>query len=199
MKKMMEIVDFLWIVPLTENLTRNDFKDWEETFTFLDLSQNFRNSREVVKLIKSYAEEENYSYQKGIVMPPENFPTGCRPLFVDSFEDAIKEARKRTKDGILVITDSNLHDFNNFNQIKEKWKVYHHFRTDFKEEENPYAFLHEGNIFIVDDLECFGFEWATVIVFEKKGNLSAAYHVCNYMMRCTTNLIVVKEEEDERF
>ena len=128
MKKTLGIVDFFWIVPATSSLRLIDFKDWEESFTFLDLSQNFRNSREVVKMIKSYAEEKDYDYKQGIVMPLENLPTGCPPVFVYSFEDAMKEARKRTKNGILVITDH--YDPYIFNQMKEKWKA----RNDFKEE-----------------------------------------------------------------
>ena len=148
-------------------------------------------------MIKSYAAEKHYDYEKGIVMPPENFPAGCPPVIVSSFEDAITEARKRTKDGILIIFESFRDDFDIFNQIKEKWKAYHENRNDFKEEENPYTFLQEGNILIVDYLECLGFEWSTVIVFEESLMTSddITWHTCNYMMRCTTNLIVVKEKQ----
>ena len=137
-KKIIEITDFLWIVPSTHELNRDMFKfeGWEESFISLDLSLNFRNSREIVKRIKSYAEEDGYPYKKGIVMPLENFPTGCPPVFVYSFKDAMKEARKRTKDGILVIANL-LRNFNILDQMKEKWKVYHKNRNDFKEEENP--------------------------------------------------------------
>ena len=190
-RRISEIVDFLWIVPSTGNLSGDDFKDWEESFTFLNLTQNFRNSREVVKRIKSFAAEKNYKYKKGIVMPLENFPTGCPPVFVESFEEAMKEARKRTNHGILVIA-KDVDDIDIFNQMKEKWKVYHFGRNDFKEEENPYTFLQEGNVLIIDNMKCQGFEWATVIVFEYRGIESANYHTCNFMMRCTTNLIVVR-------
>ena len=154
----MDIVDFLWIVPSTEDLFEEEFDEWEDHFTFLDLDQNFRNSREIVKMIR----EIGYRYGEGIAMPPENFPTGLTPIFVDSFEDAMTEARKRTKEGILVI---NNFQFGIFNRMKEKWKAYRQDRNDFKEE-NPYKFLQEGNVLIIDDLACFGFEWATVVVFE---------------------------------
>ena len=71
---MKKIVDYLWVVPKTENLYLDrfkmsrlgDFEEGEDKFTFLDLSQNFRNSREIVKVVKSYAEETRYFYEKGI-------------------------------------------------------------------------------------------------------------------------------------
>ena len=69
-KKMMKITDFLWIVPSTIDLNRGYFEEWAESFTILDLMQNFRNSREIVRTTKSYAEEKEYDYKKGIVMPP---------------------------------------------------------------------------------------------------------------------------------
>ena len=188
-RKMSGIVDYLWIVPSTLDLRQN-VSAREDDFTFIDLSKNFRNSREIVEMVKSYAEENNYDYKKGIVTPLENFPTGCKPKYVGSIEDAMKEARKQTKDGILVIFN---YDFDIFNQIKEKCKVYGEDRNDFKENENPYKFLQEGNVVAIHGLTCLGFEWATVIVFEGKG-LTSTYHPCNFMMRCTTNLIVVKEK-----
>ena len=200
MKRMFEMVDLMWIVPSTDDLSHKDFKDWEDTFTFLDLSQNFRNSRDVVKTIKSFAEED-YDYKEGIVMPPENFPTGCPPVFVYSFEDAIRDAQKRNKDGILVIVDT-LRQFKNrhcdkFDMIDEKCKVYHLNRTDFEDWQNPYKFLQEGNVLIVDVIESSGFEWATVIAFEDIRAGGPSLHACNSMMRCTTNLIIVLDSDSE--
>ena len=195
LEKMVKKVDYLWIVPMTENLCVGKFEEWQDKFTFLDLSQNFRNSREIVKMAKSYAEKTAYFYKEGISMPPENFPTGCIPIFVDSFHGAMKEARKRTKDGILVITSLDRDDFDNFNQIKEKWKVYHEDRNDFKEEENPYKFLQEGNVLVIDATTSHGFEWTTVII-DQIDDLYDTHHKCNYTMRCTTNLIVVESDEN---
>ena len=159
------ILDFLWIVPSTIDISMFDYDEWENTFTFLDLSQNFRNAREIVKTTKSVAEEKEYGYNEGIVMPPENFPTGCTPVFVDTLEDAVVEARKRTKDGILIIVDEE-YNFDKLKLMKENWKVYHGHRNDFKKEENPYKFLQDGNVLIIHDFTSFGFEWTTVIVFE---------------------------------
>ena len=59
-------------------------------------------------------------------------------------------------------------------------------------EENPYKFLQEGNVLIIDESLSLGFEWSNVIVFEKIADNAATLHNCNYMMRCTTNLIVVE-------
>ncbi|XP_066932884.1 uncharacterized protein [Clytia hemisphaerica] len=191
MRKIMKMVDFLWIVPSTDILYYKNFKVWKDEFSFLDLSQNFRNSRKIVEMTKFQAFINGYQYKEGIVMPPDNFPAGCEPIFVDSFGNAIKEARRRTKDGILVI-DPRYHD-KIYNQIRGKWKMYVTHRNDFTEKENPYKFLQEGNVLIVDEDTCYGFEWTTVILFERKRH-SVTYHSCNEMMRCSTNLIIIKEK-----
>ena len=151
-----------------------------------------------MKTAKSYAEDNNFTYKKGIVMPPENFPTGCSPIFVEISKDAMKEARKRTKDGILVI--SHARDIENIekdlNLTKEKWKMYYCHQNDFKENENPYKFLQEGNVLVVDIDLTSGFEWTTVIVIEKVISYAGAdLHECNQMMRCTANLIVVRKRK----
>ncbi|XP_066925282.1 uncharacterized protein, partial [Clytia hemisphaerica] len=186
-EKMKEMVDFLWIVPSTKNLS-DHLSDhslglWRNEFTFLDLSQNFRNAREIVKSTISSAEENDYKYKQGIVMPPENFPTGCPPIFVDTFEEAMKEERKRTKYGILVILGiEEIYVY--LNQMNEKWKRHSLSGNDFKGNENPYKFLlQEGNILIVDHNLTYGFEWQTVIMFEYGVNYTdATIHDCNLMM-----------------
>ena len=78
-EKLLEIVDFFWIVPSAHNLSGLpfDLPDYcgnttlarlEKKLTVLDLSQNFRNSREIVKMTKLYAEKRIYHYEKGIAM-----------------------------------------------------------------------------------------------------------------------------------
>ena len=210
-KKIIKLVDFLWIVPSTTDLKYDHYEEWKNEFTILDLSQNFRNSREIVKMTKSIAEERNYGYQQGIVMPPENFPTGCPPILVHSFEDAMKEARKRTKGGILVITDNDCsykiedglrryYDSNLKLSLSESWEFYlrsHNSFEEKKKEENPYKFLQEGKLLIADEYSSLGFEWTTVILYQKKNNEGETYHDCNYMLRCTTNLIVVCDDDDD--
>ena len=189
---MMEIVDFLWIVPLTETL----IDESQDNLAVIDLSRNFRNAREIVKTTRSVADKTGYLCRQAIIMPPTNFPTGCLPSFVESFEDAMKEARKRTKNGVLIafsiFEDIDYADY--LNQTNEKWKMYCSHGNDFKENENPYKFLQEGNVLIVDDIATYGFEWTTVIIIEPRPGMAPgiSLHGCNLMMRCTTNLIVIR-------
>ena len=82
------------------------------------------------------------------------------------------------------------------NQLNENFKVYHRTKSDFKEGGNLCKFLQEGNVLIIDHDVSLGFEWTTVIVIENDGG-RITYHDCNFMLRCTTNLIVVKEEHGD--
>ena len=104
-EEVIPLVDYVWIVPSTTSLKQKYYKELSTTFSFLDLNRNFRNSQEVVKATISVAKETGYDYTEGIAMPCRNSPGGCTPLFVNSFEDAVKEARKRTNEGILVIAE----------------------------------------------------------------------------------------------
>ena len=198
--KLAAVVDFLWIVPSTNSLIYKKYHKWSTNFSIINLSKNFHNSHEVVRIAKTIAEKQNYGYKKGISMPPGNFPTGCIPVFVECFKDAMNIARKGTNIGIVVILNKIKKDyFNILDQLNENWKGYHRHKNDFKdeeneeEEENPYKFLQDGNVLIIDEDASLGFEWSTVIVFERKTDFSSTYHDCNYILRCTTNLIVVRE------
>ena len=42
-------VDYIWIVPATNDLHYRIIGGGKDGFTYLDLAQNFRNSREIVK------------------------------------------------------------------------------------------------------------------------------------------------------
>ena len=175
-------------------LSNGKYQDFSTHFSLVNLEQNFRNSRQIVKATRSVAEKKNYDYKEGIVMPLGNFPGGCEPIFVDSFEYAVEEARKRTNEGIFVIVDAliDVKDyFDVLNQLNENAKAYHDRKIDFKEGENPYKFLQEGNVLIIVERAVLGFDWPTVIIFEQ-GNNHTTYHDCNFMLRCTTNLIVVQ-------
>ncbi|XP_066917250.1 uncharacterized protein [Clytia hemisphaerica] len=198
-EELASLVDYLWIVPATLSLGRRSHREWTANFTLVNLEQNFRNSRQIVEATKSFAEEKDYEYKEGIVMPPGNFPGGCEPIFVDLFEDAVKEARKRTNGGILVIVSDEI-DVQDYyellNQSNENVKAYHNNRNDFDKGENPYVFLLDGNVLIIDKFASLGFEWTTVILAEQDDYNSIAYRDCNYMLRCTTNLIVVKKDDD---
>ncbi|XP_066917654.1 uncharacterized protein [Clytia hemisphaerica] len=197
-EEVMPLVDYLWIVPSTESLSDGIYQELSTDFLVVNLEQNFRNSQQIVKSTKLVAEEKGYEYKEGIVMPLGNFPDGCEPIFVDTFEEAVKEARKRTNEGILVINspfDTNSYS-DVLDRLNENYKEYDITKNDFKEGENPYTFLQEGNILILDEFASSGFDWPTVIVFEQI-SINITYHDCNYMLRCTTNLIVVKAREDE--
>ncbi|XP_066920861.1 uncharacterized protein [Clytia hemisphaerica] len=196
--KVTVIVEYLWIAPSTDSLKDFHKQDNLTGFQVLDLSQNFRNSREIVKSAKSIAESSEYRYNQGIIMPPENFPSGCTPIFAETFEEGLREARKRTSEGILVIDDKpDEANSNILDQLNETWKGYHEWRYDFKNGGNPYKFLQEGNVLIVSEFTSFGFEWPTVIVVETiRAGGSIALHDCNYALRCTTNLIIVKRTYD---
>ena len=80
--------------------------------------------------------------------------------------------------------------------MNEKWKIYCINRNDFKENENPFKFLQDGNVLIVDNMLTDGFEWTTVILIEEPPMGEPSYD-CNQMMRCTTNLIIVRKEKEE--
>ena len=195
--KMMPLVEFLWIVPSTQSLEDKTYKEISKKFSFLDLSKNFRNSREVVRMTGLVAEEQSYRYKEGIVMPLSNFPSGCTPTFADSLEDAMREARKRTNEGILIIVEKidGKDYFDVLNELNENWKSYHSAKDDFKKAGNPYKFLQEGNVLVAEEKTCFGFDWPTVIVIERN-NDNTTFHDCNFMLRCTTNLILVRKYED---
>ena len=87
--------------------------------------------------------------------------------------------------------DLNSH-FDVLDQLNEYWKSDHQHKNDFEEGGNSYKFLQEGNVLIIDEFASLGFEWSTVIVVTQETDDTTTYHDCNYMMRCTTNLIFVK-------
>eukprot|EP00111_Clytia_hemisphaerica_P022505 TCONS_00066176-protein len=171
-KEVMPLVDYLWIVPSTGDLSDGNYQEVSTDFLVVNLEQNFRNSQQIVKSTKSVAEEHDYDYKQGIVMPLGNSPDGCEPIFVDTFEEAVKEARKRTNEGIIVIADSSEFHANYYcdvlDRLNENYKTYEKQKNDFKDGENPYTFLQEGNILIIDRETPFGFDWTTVIVSGQK-------------------------------
>uniref|UniRef100_A0A7M6DJL4 Uncharacterized protein n=1 Tax=Clytia hemisphaerica TaxID=252671 RepID=A0A7M6DJL4_9CNID len=196
--KILELCDMVWIVPSTESMYFNDnCNGFKEQFTTLNLSHNFRNCRSVVKSTKMVADETDYLFKEGIVMPPSNFPSGTAPtvMFVRSIRDAVSRSRKITMAGILVIKNDfnwNQADIEMLNDLNENWKIYSFDQNDFQHNDNPYTFLQDGNILVIDGFLAIGFEWPVVIVFEDMSN-DVTYHECNYMMRCSTNLLIVKK------
>ena len=202
-ERLSKLVEIIWIAPNAENLCNN----YQESlltnhFISITLSQNLRNSRAIVEVAKSNAEQRNYIYKEGLQMPPANFPSGCPPTFVNTFKEAIELARKQTSRGILLIPDYMLtltsKDFLKYtsilDQLQEVWKRYDDKQNDFSEGENPYQHLCDGKILIASRLSLMGFEWPTVIIVDHEFNRSAVeFHECNFYLRCTTDLIVVRE------
>ncbi|XP_066912963.1 uncharacterized protein [Clytia hemisphaerica] len=203
-KELATFVDFLWVVPSTESLKKQNFEEWSKTvpFVLVDLDQNFRNSVQIVKETNRIAGKEDYRYKEGIAMPLGNSPGGCAPIFVDSFNKAVRKARKRSeKGGILVIAEYRIEKIDVYldelKQLNENGKMYCSHKNDFLEgTERPYQFLKAGNVLIIDGRCSFGFDWTTIIFIEHEC-ANETYHSCNFMLRCTTNLIVVKKEKNE--
>ena len=101
-------VEFLWMAPcaisvgIYESCDRDIYDELKNKFHFLELSINFRNSREIAQQVKDI-DHIFINNKRIIAMPLENSPTGCTPLWVDTLEEGVKESRKITKEGILVI------------------------------------------------------------------------------------------------
>ena len=186
-------VEFLWIVPCAESFHRKYYNNLKNDFRFFELSTNFRNSREIVQeakiMYKSLFDKEN------ITMPPKNFPTGCTPAWVGSLVEGVAEARKRTKGGILVIDGYSgyRYNFSILSETNEKWRAWKKNENSFREnKENPYRYLLDGNILIIDRWTCVGFEWSTVVFLLDP---VISFQDSTPLMRCTTNLIIVDERE----
>eukprot|EP00111_Clytia_hemisphaerica_P012474 TCONS_00036609-protein len=168
----------------------NDFMKYE-------LDVNLRNCESIVREALNFEESSSSTYKEGIVLPPPNHPNGKQPYHSDSFEDAITEMRKITNDGVLVIYDTAFEkdDLQTLNKLKLKWKSYGKRNNDFNEGESPYQYLVDRNILLIDDYNLvFGFEWNNIIIIvkEKSGFIDRQ---CNFIMRCTTNLMIVEVEE----
>ncbi|XP_066931381.1 uncharacterized protein [Clytia hemisphaerica] len=199
-ENIMNMVEVCWIIPCPISANKNNFKEWENDFKTLTLQKNFRNSQEITKMVKSFAEEVKFGYMTGLPSSLPNFPCGKTPLNVDSFQEAMTEARKLTKQGILVIMHNITRDVREIlNTSNETWKIYTYQQNDFldPEDPNPYQFLLDGNVLFADSQKLNGFEWQTVILVGTWVNrMKITHHGCNYMMRCTTNLIIVGDHNN---
>ena len=188
-KRIEKHVEYLWIVPYSVPVFPiKKILQRKYDFHFLELSKNFRNSREIVQeAMTATTLFRTSSIKHNIAMTLENSPTGCNPIRVDTLEEGVKESRKITKKGILVIDDSGKIDFTILNNMNERWGVWKKHESSFMENENPYQYLLDGNILIVDFWKYVGFEWPIVIIFKD------CFHIqeCNAIVRCTANLIIV--------
>eukprot|EP00111_Clytia_hemisphaerica_P025044 TCONS_00073729-protein len=176
----------MWIAPdaYSQNENINDF-------TTIHLKNNLRNTKEIVLETKSIAEETSYIYKSHLNMPLPIFPQGCRPIYTYSIEEALDKARELTKEGILVI-DSNVSSYYD-EYVKSpvgEW-VKQKMNTS---QVSPYDHLLNGGILFAGRYNIDGFEWPTIIVnlTDKKLRIFNS-HECNFCMRCTTNLFIVKK------
>jgi len=166
-----------------------------EDFMKYELDVNLRNCESIVREALRFEEGKSSSYKEGLVLPPPNHPNGKEPYHSDSFEDAIKEMRKITNDGVLVISNYPYEDvLQTLNTMK--WKRYGERKNDFNEGESPFQYLVDGNILLIENYELIsGFEWNNIILIIVKGTRGYIdRHPSNYIMRCTTNLMIVERK-----
>uniref|UniRef100_A0A7M5WXB9 Uncharacterized protein n=2 Tax=Clytia hemisphaerica TaxID=252671 RepID=A0A7M5WXB9_9CNID len=171
-----------------------------DDFMKYELDVNLRNCESIVREALSFEERDSSTYKKGLVLPPPNHPNGKQPYHSDSFEDAITEMRKITKEGVLVIPSLLFEedDLQTLNKMKLKWKRYGKNQNDFNKGESAYQYLVDRNILLIENYGLIsGFEWKNIIIIINKVGIfgDIDYHPCNYIMRCTMNLMIVQREE----
>ncbi|XP_066930831.1 uncharacterized protein [Clytia hemisphaerica] len=200
--KVKQHVDLIWIASNgyghRDILLGGEDLSMYDDFMKYELDVNLRNCESIVREALSLEERYNSSYKEGLVLPPPNHPDGKKPYHSKSFEDAIKEMRKITKDGVLVISHLLYEDddlLQTLDKMKLKWKRYGKDENDFNEGESPYQYLVDGNILLIENYKIIsGFEWKNIIIITKGNKGSVDYHPCNYIMRCTTNLMIVERK-----
>ncbi|XP_066914135.1 uncharacterized protein [Clytia hemisphaerica] len=203
--KVKQHVDVIWIASNGYGhrdilLGDEDLSVYDDFIKF-ELDVNLRNCESIAKEALSYEERYSSGYKEGLVLPPPNHPDGEKPYHFVSFEDAMKEMRRITNNGVLVISHNlpyEADDFQTLNKLKLKWKRYGEYKNDFNTGESPYQYLKDGNILLVEDYELIiGFEWENIIILVKEDNaFGLDNHPCNLFMRCTTNLMLVDIVED---
>ena len=158
-------------------------------FQSIHLQKNLRNTKEVVQKASRTAEDTLSSVAASLVKPPEVFPTGPSPMYVQSVNEAISSERKKGSfNGILVISDMrNCQSVNpQSNGCVKK------FPDDFSDNENPCEFLNkEGNILVVKSFSLDGFEWPTIIVDGRYDSNP------NMIVRCKVSLYIVGESRNQ--
>uniref|UniRef100_A0A7M5UUR2 Uncharacterized protein n=1 Tax=Clytia hemisphaerica TaxID=252671 RepID=A0A7M5UUR2_9CNID len=186
-----------WIAPNSSYRARAkvfvsikiNFKDFE----VIQLRTNLRNTKEIVKKTKNIAETQLYEYAQGVSETPVNFLTGSPPIYVSSIGEAVFKASLLRKKGLLIVKDTIKFPV----PPNEPIKFYHLSRNDFDENDNPCDYLRQGNILVASRNYVSGFE-CPVVIYENdqttRENLE--HHECNISMRCTTQLIIVGQNND---
>uniref|UniRef100_A0A7M5WX47 Uncharacterized protein n=1 Tax=Clytia hemisphaerica TaxID=252671 RepID=A0A7M5WX47_9CNID len=190
-------MDVIWIASNGKGhiaiLSGNEDLTMYEDFTKFKLDTNLRNPKSIVQGALMRDDGGNSGYKEGLVLPPANFPNGVVPAHVGSLGDAIKEMRKVTNDGVLVIAQVALEL--DFSLTSMKWKMYKRGNVgnrSFKKGESPYQYLVDGNILFIDEHAVInGFEWPNIISVEGSRGGRMSKHPCNWFMRCTANLVIV--------
>uniref|UniRef100_A0A7M5WX24 Uncharacterized protein n=1 Tax=Clytia hemisphaerica TaxID=252671 RepID=A0A7M5WX24_9CNID len=149
--KVKQHVDVIWIASNGANhryiLSGDEHLSVYDDFMKFELDVNLRNCESIVKEAFSFEERNPSEYKEGLVLPPQNHPDGEKPYHSKSFEDVIKEMRKITKEGVLVISDTAYEKddhLQTLNTMKLKWKRYGRRKNDFNEGESPYKHLVDG-------------------------------------------------------
>ncbi|XP_066925673.1 uncharacterized protein [Clytia hemisphaerica] len=191
-----------------ENIDFEEYKavfvdEWEvarlrdDGFKILNLGTNLRNSKEIVNMSKvTYEKKPVTTLSDVIADPPQIFPKGPSPTYVNKINDAIILERKKSNlEGLLIIISS----FDKNRDIDPKSNGEVKYFDEFSGKENPYEFLSDkgkGNILVLNEendvlVVIDGFEWTTIIIdshLVSDNNLS---------MRCTTTLYIVGDKNED--
>ena len=183
----------------------------EKGFESLNQQFNLRNSKEISEYSKQIAEQDEFRYQNGIVLPPANFPRGRPPVHIKTIDEALKSALKTSSTGILFVVDGFENNFKDQLILPSVLKYGCKIRIfdDEIKSTNPCLFLKErGNILISHSANLGGFEFPSIIYFYHPDNLSyqtvpfnlfVEEHRCNLFLRCTSQMIIVDDKTSKKY
>ncbi|XP_066927601.1 uncharacterized protein [Clytia hemisphaerica] len=165
-------------------------------FQHIQLAVNLRNSKEIAKKAKEIGEELFFIFPAGLKGPPSIFPSSSSPVYIESVEKAIIALRtKSTTKGILIIGQDVPKPKSDY-QVK----LYYNGKNDFEPNEDPIKWLLDGNILITSASKLHGFDWPCIIIVRQIDGLKEGeaieLHESNLIMRCTTSLYIVEQNED---
>ena len=132
-----------------------------DNFTFLQLSLNLRNSKEIVRKSKTLAEITQYRNAESVIETPSIFPSGPTPTRVNSVSEGIGKAKQSFLQcpGILVIVNELNDNEEKLQQLRSSFRIYGKVFNDFKIG-NPCEYLRNGNILVAAASFLSGFEWS---------------------------------------